>query len=74
MKRFVFDNLIYKYNDEAFLIMNLISFRREIITKNILDRLISIESKFEAGQGLSCEEENFLEHFLEKNRYYRQRL
>lgn len=66
MKRFVFDNLIYKYNDEAFLIMNLISFRREIITKNILDRLISIESKFEAGQGLSCEEENFLEHFLEK--------
>ena len=66
MKRFVFDNLIYRFNDEAFLIMNLISFRRETITKDVLDRLIVIESKLETGKGLSCEEENFLEHFHEK--------
>lgn len=65
MKRFVFDNLIYKMNDEIFLIMNLISFRRKTITKDTLDRLILIESKLETGKGLSGEEENFLEYFHE---------
>ena len=66
MKRFVFDNLIYKFNEEAFLLMNLISFRRETITRDVLDRLILIESKLETGNALSCEEENFLRHFREK--------
>lgn len=46
--------------------MNLISFRRETITKDTLGRLISIESKLETGKGLSCEEENFLGHFHER--------
>ena len=66
MKRFVFDNLIYKFNDEAFLIMNLISFRRETVTKDVLNRLLLIESKLETGKDLSCEEENFLGHFYGK--------
>lgn len=66
MKRFVFDNLIYKLNDEVFLMMNLISFRRETIKKDALDRLISIEGNFEAGKGLSFEDKNFLECFLDK--------
>lgn len=66
MKRFVFDNLIYKMNDEVFLIMNLISFHRKTVTKDMLDRLILIESKLEIGKGLSCEEENFLKLFREK--------
>ncbi len=66
MKRFVFDNLIYKLNEEAFLLMNLISFRRETITREELDRLILIESKLEKRSPLSCEEEIYLEHFHEK--------
>lgn len=66
MKRFVFDNLIYKVNEEAFLIMNLISFRRETITKDALNGLISIEDKLEAGEVLSGEEKNFLEAYRER--------
>jgi len=66
MKRFVFDNLIYKFNDETYLIMNLISFRRQTITKDALDRLFLIESKLETGKTLSFEEENFLGNFHEK--------
>ena len=38
MKRFVFDNLVYKMNETSFLVMNLISFRRETITKDTLDQ------------------------------------
>lgn len=66
MKRFVFDNLIYKINDEAFLIMNLISFRRETITRDALNWLISIEDNLKAGKILSYEEENFLESYRER--------
>lgn len=51
MKRFVFDNLVYKYNDDAFLLMNLISFRRKTVTKDTLDRLILIESKLNGVYG-----------------------
>lgn len=66
MKRFVFDNLIYKINDETFLIMNLISFRRETITKEVLDRLILIEDKLETGKSFSGEEENLIQAFYAK--------
>ena len=62
-KRFVFDNLIYKINEETYLIMNLISFRRETITKEALDKLFLIESKLEAEKSLSSEEEQFLQDF-----------
>ncbi len=66
MKRFVFDNLVYKYNDDAFLLMNLISFRRKTVTNDTLDRLILIESKLEMGKELSDEEGRLLQHFHEK--------
>lgn len=66
MKRFVFDNLIYRSNDHSFLLMNLISFRREIITKYMLDRLVLIESKLNSGKALSGEEQNILDFFHEK--------
>lgn len=66
MKRFVFDNLVYKLNEESFAIMNLISFRRETITKDALDKLILIEGRLDAGKDLSGEEESFLEQFHEK--------
>ena len=66
MKRFVFDNLIYKYNDEVFLIMNLISFRRETITKDVLDKLIMIENEINTGKVPPREDENILKHFYEK--------
>lgn len=56
-------NRNYKFNDEAFLIMNLISFRRETISRSTLDRLISIEDKLETGRGLSCEEKKLIEAF-----------
>ena len=66
MKRFVFDNLVYKFNDDAFLIMNLISFRRETVSRGTLDRLITIESKLETGKSLSCEEKKLIEAFYAK--------
>lgn len=66
MKRFVFDNLIYKQNDKAFLIMNLISFRREIIAQNVLEQLVLIESKLEAGTALFQEEGDLLGSFHER--------
>lgn len=66
MKRFVFDNVVYKLNEERFLIMNLISFRRETITKEALDKLILTESKLNAGKCLTGTEADFLEQFREK--------
>lgn len=66
MKRFVFDNLVYKFNDEAFLIMNLISFRRKTIPKETLDKLILIEDKMETRKSLSGEEDQFLRKFYEE--------
>lgn len=66
MKRFVFDNLVYKFNEEAFLIMNLISFRRKTIPKETLDKLILIEDKMETGKSLSGEEDQFLRKFYEE--------
>ena len=66
MKRFIFDNLVYKINDASFLIMNLISFRRETVTKAVLEQLILIEDKQEREERLSREEENFLQKFYDK--------
>lgn len=66
MKRFVFDNLVYKISDTSFLIMNLISFRREMVTKDVLKQLILIEDKQEREECLSIEEENFLQKFYDK--------
>ena len=66
MKRFVFDNLIYKMSETSFLIMNLISFRRETIAKDTLDQLILIEDKLGMGNGLSREEDYFLQEFYER--------
>ena len=66
MKRFIFDNLVYKNNDASFLIMNLISFRRETVTKAVLEQLILIEDKQEREERLSREEENFLQKFYDK--------
>lgn len=66
MKRFVFDNLVYRISDTSFLIMNLISFRREVITEAELEQLILMEGKRERKEYLSAEEENFLQKFYDK--------
>lgn len=66
MKRFVFDNLVYKINEEAFLLMNLIGFRRKTIPKETLDKLILLEDKLETGKSLSSEENQFLQKFYKE--------
>ena len=66
MERFVFDNLIYQLDVGSLLLMNLISFRRETITRERLDKLLLIECKLEAGKNLFIEEEKFLQEFLTK--------
>lgn len=74
MKRFVFDNLIYKVNEEAFLIMNLISFRRETITKDALNGLISIEDKLEAGKFFPVKKRIFWRLIGRESKYCRKKL
>lgn len=74
MKRFVFDNLIYKINEEAFLLMNLISFRRETVTKEVLDKLLLMEEKLEIEKNLFPDEKKFLQEFYAKKQILTQEI
>ena len=56
MKRFVFNNLIYKLDNEFYLLVNLISFRRQTVKKDKLMALQAIEEKQNNGEILTTEE------------------
>lgn len=43
IRRFVFDNLIYKVSQNRFMLLNLISFRRKLIDREQLDMLLEAE-------------------------------
>ncbi len=58
-KRFVFGNLIYYLDEENVIMMNLISFRRQKLTKKLLLGIVEIENKIN-NRILLTEEENKL--------------
>ncbi len=49
MRRFVFDNLIYRINDNKNMLFNLTSYRRKVIDNTKLSTLINIEDKINAN-------------------------
>lgn len=59
-ERFIFGNLIYKLNKMQYLLLNLISFRRQIISIETLRALRTIEKKQKSGNRLTREEEKII--------------
>lgn len=70
MDRFVFDNLVYKFSKDKFLLMNLINFRREFVTESVLLRLSSISCKYRNNVPLTREDLCFLEPFYVKKQIF----
>lgn len=67
MKRFIFDNLVYKMNDVDIMLLNLTSFRRKIVTCEMLDKLSVIETKLNQGCELT-ETERLLYRQLQESK------
>lgn len=56
MNRFVFDNLIYKLNDNRVMLLNLTNYRRIIVTSDIVNEISIIENKINNNMELSISE------------------
>lgn len=67
MNRFIFDNLTYKLNDRDVMLLNLTSYRRKIVTREMIDKLCVIETKINQGCELT-ENENQLYRQLRKSK------
>jgi len=62
IKRFVLGNLIYIIDEDNILLVNLTSFRRKNINKNILSSILEMENKINNKVSLSQGENNILDN------------
>ncbi len=64
MKRFVFDNLIYRFSDQQYFLLNLTSFRRQIVSNETLAILLQVEENINQNIQLNDAEQQCYEMLL----------
>ncbi len=69
MKRFIFNNLVYKIDNQNYILINLISFRRQVINKESLDILYGLDNKLTQNHALTAEEKLILDEYYQTKQF-----
>ena len=70
MKRFLFNNLIYRLSEDNYVLINLINFRRQIISEENLHTLMSLENKKKTGEEVLQNEKLLYDYLIAKKQIF----